>query len=110
MVVRVDAKVEISHRNRARWILADVAGRGVGRTREVTPVGREGNLVWAGALVAEVEAEARALGRAGHEEGCGGGGEHGGGHGVAGPGECQEVRVARGGGEVAAAEGAGHEM
>ena len=76
----------------------------------MTPVGREGNLVWAGALVAEVEAKARALGRAGHKEGRGGGGEDGGGHGVAGPGEGQEVRVARGGGEVAAAEGAGHEM
>ena len=76
----------------------------------MTPVGREGNLVWAGALVAEVEAEARALGRVSHKEGRGGRGEDGGGHGVAGPGESQEVRVARGGGEVAAAEGAGHEM
>ena len=36
----------------------------------MTPVGREGNLVWAGALVAEVEAEARALGRVSHKEGA----------------------------------------
>ena len=110
MVVRVDAQVKAGPRDRARWVLANVAGRGVGRAREVAPVRREDGLVWARALVAEVQAEARALGWAGHKEGCGAGGEDGGGHGVAGPGEGQEVQVAREGGEETAAEGAGHEM
>ena len=110
LVVRVDAEVKAGRRYRARRVLENVAGRRVGIAREVAPVGRKGDLVGAGALVPEVKAEARALGRAGHEEGCGGGGGDGEGRGVAGPGERQEVRVARGGGEEAAAEGAGHEM
>ncbi len=61
-------------------------------------------------MVAEVEAQARALRRAGHEQISGAGGEDGGGREVAGRGEGAEGRVARGGSEVAAAEGARHEV
>jgi hypothetical protein len=110
LVVRVDAQVETDPRDRTRGVLVDKMGGRVGGAREVSPVGGERHLVWARELVTKVQAHARALGRAGHEESRSVGGEDGGGGGVAGRGEGQEVRVARGGGEEAAAEGAGHEV